>query len=54
MTGIKYWLLRKQRGATATEYAIIIALIALVIIAGATLLGTNINTLFSTVAGKLP
>ena len=45
--------LNNEEGVTAIEYALIAALIAVVIIAGATLLGTNLNSLFTTVAGKL-
>lgn len=46
MDKIKYWLLRKQQGATATEYAIIVGLIALAIIVGATFLGGQLSTFF--------
>ena len=44
---------KREDGATAIEYAIIAGLISVVIIAGATLLGTEINQLFKTVAGKI-
>jgi pilus assembly protein Flp/PilA len=43
----------KKDGVTAIEYALIAALIAVVIIGGATLLGTNLNTLFENIAGKI-
>jgi pilus assembly protein Flp/PilA len=33
-----------EDGATAAEYGVLVALIAAVIIAGATLLGNNVNT----------
>jgi pilus assembly protein Flp/PilA len=47
-------LLRSDRkGVTALEYGLLAGLIAVVIIAGATLLGTNINALFSRIAGEL-
>lgn len=36
-----------ERGATATEYAILVAFIALVIIAGVTLFGGNLNSWFN-------
>ncbi|HEX4111358.1 MAG TPA: Flp family type IVb pilin [Stellaceae bacterium] len=39
-----------ERGVTALEYALIAALVAVVIIGGVSLLGTNISTVFSTVA----
>jgi len=42
-----------EEGVTAIEYALIAALIAVVIIGGATLLGTNLNTLFENLAGKI-
>jgi pilus assembly protein Flp/PilA len=36
-----------EKGATATEYSLLVGLIALVIVAGVTLFGTNLNTFFS-------
>lgn len=42
-----------DEGVTAIEYALIAALVAVVIIGGATLLGTNLNTLFENIAGKI-
>lgn len=39
-----------ESGATAIEYGLLASLIAVVIIAGASLLGTNINTLFNDIA----
>ncbi len=42
--------LRDESGASAAEHALIISLIALVVIAGATALGTTINTKLSTAA----
>jgi pilus assembly protein Flp/PilA len=44
---------REEDGVTAIEYGLIAALIAVVIIAGATLVGTNLNALFNFIAGKL-
>jgi len=44
---------KDQDGVTAIEYALIAALVAVVIIGGATLLGTNLNTLFANIAGKI-
>ena len=43
----------RDEGVTAIEYALIAALVAVVIIGGATLLGTNLNTLFENIAGKI-
>ena len=39
-----------QSGATAIEYGLIIALIAVVIITAVTTIGTNLSTAFNTVA----
>lgn len=39
--------IREEDGAAAIEYGLIAALIAVAIIVGATLLGTNLNTLFN-------
>lgn len=44
---------KSEEGVTAIEYALIAALVAVVIIGGATLLGTNLNTLFTNIAGKI-
>jgi pilus assembly protein Flp/PilA len=41
-------LLKDQSGATAIEYGLIVALIAVVIIGAVTTLGTNLNTSLST------
>ena len=44
---------RRDRGATAVEYGLLVGLIAVVIIVGVTLLGTKLLALFNTIAGKL-
>jgi pilus assembly protein Flp/PilA len=46
-------MIRDEEGATMVEYGLLVALIALVAIVGVTLLGTNLNNLFSTVAGSV-
>lgn len=46
-------LLGDSRGATAIEYGLIAALIAVVIIAAITLLGTDIGNTFNSVANNL-
>ena len=46
-------VLRGERGATAVEYGLMVALIAIVIIAAVTLLGRNLSTLFNSVAGAV-
>jgi pilus assembly protein Flp/PilA len=42
-----------KSGATAIEYGLIAALIAVAIVAGATVVGTQLNTTFTTVGAKL-
>jgi len=42
-----------RRAVTAIEYALIAALIAVVIIGAVTSLGTGVSSTFSTVAGEL-
>lgn len=44
----------RQEGASAVEYAILIGLIAVVVIAGVTLLGPTISGVFSEVDSQLP
>ena len=41
----------EEDGPTAVEYGVMVALIAAVVVAGATLLGANTNAVFLTVAG---
>ena len=45
--------LRDERGATAIEYGLIAALIAVVIVAAVTAVGTNLATTFTTVSGSI-
>ena len=44
---------RTERGAALVEYALLVALIAVVCIAAITLLGKNANSKFSQVASKI-
>jgi pilus assembly protein Flp/PilA len=46
-------LLRRDRGATAVEYGLMVALIAAVIVTAVTLIGTNLNTVFNNIAKKI-
>ena len=46
--------LKSEDGPTAVEYAVMVALIAAVVVSGATLIGTKANSTFNDVAGKLP
>ena len=43
----------EEDGVTAIEYGLIAALIAIVIIGGATLVGTNLNELFTYISTQL-
>jgi pilus assembly protein Flp/PilA len=45
--------LRSESGATAIEYGLIVALIAVVIIGAVTLVGTNMSTSFNTIASSI-
>lgn len=45
---------RSEDGPTATEYAVMLALIIIVALAGITLLGTKVNSIFTNVEGALP
>ena len=44
---------RDESGATAIEYGLIAALIAVVIITGVTAVGTNLSATFNSLSGKL-
>ena len=46
-------LQREEKGATAVEYGLLVALIAAVIIATVLLLGGQINTAFTSITSKL-
>ena len=47
----RFW--KNEEGQDLTEYALLIALIALVVIAAVTLLGTQIQTVFNNIANAL-
>lgn len=49
----KLWL-TEDRGASAVEYGLLVGLIAIVIIAAVTLLGSRVSTTFSSAATALP
>ena len=44
---------RKDEGQDLLEYALLVALIALVAVAAVTLTGTNVNSIFTQIAAKL-
>jgi pilus assembly protein Flp/PilA len=46
-------LVKNNKGATAIEYGLIAALIAVAAIAGMKTLGTSLGTAFNTIGGKL-
>jgi len=51
---VKVAALGSDRGATAVEYGLMVALIAVVIIGAVSLLGVQLSTLFAGVSSKLP
>ncbi len=53
MSNIFSRFVRDESGATAIEYGLIAALIAVVVITALTSIGTNLNTQFNTIATKL-
>ena len=46
--------LRKEDGATAVEYGLLVGLIAVAIIVAVTALGGKLNDLFNSITGALP
>ncbi len=52
-TAYQRWFVRDEEGATMVEYALLVALIAVVVIAGALFLGTEISDKFSEVGATL-
>jgi pilus assembly protein Flp/PilA len=46
-------LIREEEGASAVEYGLLVAGIAVVVMASIYLIGTNLNTKFSSVATQL-
>ncbi|MPM84297.1 hypothetical protein SDC9_131368 [bioreactor metagenome] len=48
---MKLW--KNEEGQGMVEYGLIIALVAIIVIAGISLLGKNIGTLFNTVADNV-
>ena len=54
MIDIMLLKLRDKRGATAIEYGLLAGLIAVMIIAGATLTGTSLSSMFNAIGGRIP
>jgi pilus assembly protein Flp/PilA len=53
MTNLFSRFVRDESGATAIEYGLIAALIAVVVIGAVTAVGSGLSTTFTTVAGKV-
>ncbi|WP_084182721.1 Flp family type IVb pilin [Nevskia soli] len=45
--------LRKEEGVSATEYALIIVFVALIMVVGAKLLGSDLSALFTSVGADV-
>jgi pilus assembly protein Flp/PilA len=45
--------IRDEAGSNAMEYGLIVGLISLALVSGATVAGTNLNTIFTAVGTKL-
>ena len=54
MTNFIKTFAKDESGATAIEYGLIVALIAVVIITAVTTLGTKLNAAFGSINTKLP
>jgi len=52
-TAFQSRFVRDEEGATAVEYGLMVALIAVVIIAAVTILGTNLSDKFQTVSDSV-
>jgi len=50
---LQAWLWLRERGQALVEYALILVLIAIVVIAVLTLLGTRVSEVFSRIANAL-
>ncbi|MCZ2403969.1 Flp family type IVb pilin [Paenarthrobacter sp. Z7-10] len=53
VAGVKNRMIQEEKGATAVEYGLMVALIAIAIIVAVTLLGTNLSTMFTTIATRI-
>lgn len=54
VAGVKDRFTKEEKGATAVEYGIMVALIAVAIIVIVATVGTQLTSVFTTVSGKLP
>ncbi|WP_420178601.1 Flp family type IVb pilin [Paenarthrobacter sp. TA1.8] len=53
IAGVKDRFTSEEKGATATEYSLLVGLIALIIVAGVGLFGTALNNFFTGLAGTV-
>ena len=53
MSDLIEYLHRDERGATATEYALLIVFVALAVAVGANVLGAGISNLFNAIGNNL-
>jgi pilus assembly protein Flp/PilA len=53
LKAVQHRLSREQTGATAVEYALMVGLIAVVLIAGLTAFGPQLSTFFNGLGGRL-
>ncbi len=57
LTFLKAWMIthlpKDEKGQDAAEYALLIGLIALIIMVGVGLLGTNLNAVFTRIATEV-
>ena len=52
-TSVLFARMARDEAQTLVEYAFLVAFIALVVLVAVTLLGTNLSTLFNSVAGQV-
>jgi pilus assembly protein Flp/PilA len=50
---VKFRIAASERGATAVEYGLLVALIAVVMAVGATFFGNELSSLFNSVGSKI-
>jgi pilus assembly protein Flp/PilA len=53
MRNLINWFCRDEDGPTMVEYGLLVGLIGLVVAGGATLLGTDVSTMFNNIATYL-
>lgn len=53
LSKVMFYLTQKEKGATAVEYALIVALIALAIVVGVTAVGGGLNTAFTNISTEI-